>query len=72
MQASIDIHIGTPGEEVKARRLSSCMKTTHWITISVTHGESESDLSVFGTPEQLDAFIDQVAALRSVEQKAAA
>lgn len=72
MQAEISIHLSGGDDRPRVNRGHSPMKTTHWINISVAQGVCEGGLSIFGTPEQLDAFIDQIAALRTVKQEAAA
>lgn len=70
MQAEISIHLRGGDKQPAVVRDSA--GTTNWIGIVATEGASESTLTIFGTPEQLDAFIDQIAALRTSEQKATA
>lgn len=69
MQAEIDLHLGATGEEFAVSRRTSILGKTHWISIESTQSGSKCELTVFGTPEQLDAFCDQVAQLRTKQRE---
>jgi hypothetical protein len=65
MQSEICIHLNRPDDATNVRRGDSLGGAAHWIVIQCQDGRHTSELSIFGTPEQLDAFIDSVTALRS-------
>jgi hypothetical protein len=63
MQSEISIHLNRESADVQ--RGVSLGGSAHWITLQCEEGRNSADLTVFGTPAQLDAFIDRVTALRS-------
>ena len=65
MQSEISIFLNRPDDAVTVRRGDSLGGTSHWICLRCDDGRHAAELSVFGSPQQLDAFIDSLVALRS-------
>jgi hypothetical protein len=65
MRSEISINLGSTDENFDVRRSHTDSGGTHWISFHREQHGNAMEFTAFGSPDELDAFIDQIAALRT-------